>query len=160
MALTPALAQMRTHRVRGVAHHYDRTPRPLARLIAVVEVVAEHVGGVGRGEHGWDRVGPACELGLQVSQLTLRFGPALRGALGGEPVGELGSERNMAELETRAHRFAGQVGIDDTVGHSTPGGVPDIAVVQGAVQVSGHHRAGAVGADDRGRLAGRANRRG
>ena len=73
-SLTAALAQMRTHRMGRVADQDDRTARPLPGLVAVVEVVAQHVVGVGRGQHGGDRVGPDAELGLQVRQLALRRG--------------------------------------------------------------------------------------
>ena len=57
-ALAAALAQMRPHRVGGVADDQHRSTRPLPGLIAVVEVVAQHVVGVRRGQHRGDGFGP------------------------------------------------------------------------------------------------------
>ncbi len=57
-ALTPALAQMRTHRVGRVADHQHRSTRPMPGLVAVIEVVAQHGVGVRRGQHGGDGFGP------------------------------------------------------------------------------------------------------
>ena len=46
--LAAALAQMRAHRVRGVANHDDRTSRPHPRLLAIIQVIPQQDGGVRR----------------------------------------------------------------------------------------------------------------
>ena len=66
--LTAALAQMRPHRVRRVPDRDDRPARPLPGLVAVIEVVAQHIVGIGRRQHSGDGIGPRGELGLQIGR--------------------------------------------------------------------------------------------
>ena len=58
-ALTPALAEVWAHRMRGVANEHDRSARPLPGVVAVVEVVAEHVSRIGGREQRGNRVRPS-----------------------------------------------------------------------------------------------------
>ena len=152
--LTAALAQVRPHRVGGVAHDQHRPARPNA---------APDRGRRGRCARRPSGSVAARTAGIgsaQEANVVRRYAsspsgatPSLRRPFGGEPVGAVRPERNVAELDGRAQDFAGEFGVDRTVGHPAPCRVADVAVRQCAVEVAGHHRTGAVRADDGGRLA-------
>lgn len=68
--LTAALAEVGAHRMSGVADQDDGTAPPVARRLAVVEVVAENVGRVGGGQQRGDGIGPTAVPGPEVGEFA------------------------------------------------------------------------------------------
>ena len=102
------------------------------------------------------RLRPAAQAGVRPTtpNVVFRYASSPCGAtrpsgraLGREPVGVIGAQRNMPAFASCAQRLAGEVRIDRGVGDAAPRGISGIAVVQRAVEVAGHNRMRAVGAD-------------
>lgn len=76
--LTPALTEVRAHRMRGIAHDDDRSARPHLGLVAVVQVVAQDGVRIGRSEQRRNRFRPFGVLPSEVGEFA---------AWGGSPSG-------------------------------------------------------------------------
>ena len=150
-ALAAALAQVRPHRMGGVADDDDRTLRPLFGRLAVVDVVADDITGVSRFQKRGNRLRPLRKPRPEVRELVLVL-LALGHALGREPVGVVGPERHVPDLCAGPQCLAGQIGVHADTGNAAPCGVTGVAVVEGTVQPAGHDRACPVGTDQRRRL--------